>query len=217
MTCALTVTGISFVLKALWAGLRAASRQRGSWQQAVSRSEKSTCPVGHVSSRVHVPGHKIYVPRALGHALISSPGSISWSHPFALTNSPKLSGAFPNCLTRSTRMVFTDSHHIVNLWSVNFPSSSCRFQCLFSRCRELHSAIWHFQQLFSGRKKHTRCIASICLHKSLWGTLQMSRMAVVPDMLPLLSFSTPALSSIVITLLSYLLNGPCGTLLTHFL
>ena len=31
-------------------------------------------PVGHMSSRVHVPGRKIYVPRALGHTLMSSPG-----------------------------------------------------------------------------------------------------------------------------------------------
>ena len=55
-------------------GLRGGGRPRGSWQQTVSRYEKSTCPVGHVSSRVHVPGRKIYVPRALGHALMSSPG-----------------------------------------------------------------------------------------------------------------------------------------------
>ena len=134
--------------------------------------------------------------------LTDNVGSISWSHPFALTNSPNLSGAFPNCLARNTRMAFTDSHQVASLWSVNFPSSSWRFQCLFSRCRELHSAHWHFQQLFSGRKNHGRCIDSMCLRKSLRGTLQMSQVAVVPAVLSLVSFSTPALSSIVTTLLS---------------
>ena len=53
-----------------------AGRPRGSWQQTVSRSEKSACPVGHVSSTVNVPGRKIYVPRALGHALMSSPDGV---------------------------------------------------------------------------------------------------------------------------------------------
>ena len=134
--------------------------------------------------------------------LTDNVGSISWSHPFALTNSPNLSGAFPNCLARNTRMAFTDSHHVASLWSVNFPSSSWRFQCLFSRCRELHSAHWHFQQLFSGRKNHGRCIDTMCLRKSLRGTPQMSQVAVVPAVLSLVSFSTPALSSTVTTLLS---------------
>ena len=129
-------------------------------------------------------------------------GSIPWSHPFALTNSPKLSGAFPDCLDRSTRMVFTDSRQVISLWSVNFPLSSWHFQRLFSRCRELHSAHWHFQQLFSSQKNHGRCIASICLTKSLQGTLQMSRMAVVPAVLSPVSFLTPALSSTITTLLS---------------
>ena len=99
-------------------------------------------------------------------------------------------------------MAFTESHQVASLWSENFPSSSLRFQCLFSRCRELHSAHWHFQQLFSGPKNHGRCIDSMCLCKSLCGTLQMSQMAVVPAVLSLVSFSTPALSSTVATLLS---------------
>ena len=142
-------------------------------------------------------------------------GSIFWSHPFALTNSPKLSGAFPNCLARSTRMAFTDLHQVATLWSVNFPLCSCHLQCLFSRYRELHSAHWHFQHLFSGRKNHGRHIASVCLHKSLWGTLQISQMGVVPAVLSLLPFSTSALSSIVTTLLSSIFSMATAVLSSH--
>ena len=77
-------------------------------------------------------------PRTL--QLTDTVGSISWSHTLVPTNSPKISRAFPNCLDMSTGMAFTDSHQDVSLWFVNFSSSSCRFQCLFSRCREQHSA-----------------------------------------------------------------------------
>ena len=38
---------------------------------------KITCPVGHVSTQFNMPWDKIYMPRACGHALMSSPGS--WS------------------------------------------------------------------------------------------------------------------------------------------
>ena len=34
---------------------------------------KITCPVGHVTTKVYVPWDKIYMPRAHGHALMSSP------------------------------------------------------------------------------------------------------------------------------------------------
>ena len=34
---------------------------------------KITCPVGHVTTKVYVPWDKIYMPRACGHALMSSP------------------------------------------------------------------------------------------------------------------------------------------------
>ena len=34
---------------------------------------KITCPVGHVSTKVYVPWDKIYMPRACGHTLMSSP------------------------------------------------------------------------------------------------------------------------------------------------
>ena len=34
---------------------------------------KITCPVGHITTEVSVPWDKIYMPRALGHALMSSP------------------------------------------------------------------------------------------------------------------------------------------------
>ena len=34
---------------------------------------KFTCPVGHVTTKVYVPWDKIYMPRARGHALMSSP------------------------------------------------------------------------------------------------------------------------------------------------
>ena len=47
---------------------------------------KITCPVGHVTTKVCVPWDKIYMPRAHGHALMSSPDMPSkvWdeiSHP----------------------------------------------------------------------------------------------------------------------------------------
>ena len=34
---------------------------------------KITCPVGHITTKVYVPWDKIYMPRACGHALMSSP------------------------------------------------------------------------------------------------------------------------------------------------
>ena len=34
---------------------------------------KITCPVGHVTTNVYVPWDKIYMPRACGHTLMSSP------------------------------------------------------------------------------------------------------------------------------------------------
>ena len=36
---------------------------------------KITCPLGHVTTKVYVPWDKIYMPRACGHALMSSPAS----------------------------------------------------------------------------------------------------------------------------------------------
>ena len=38
---------------------------------------KFTCPVGHVATKVYVPWDKIYMPRARGHTLMSSPGKDS--------------------------------------------------------------------------------------------------------------------------------------------
>ena len=35
---------------------------------------KIICPVGHVTTKVYVPGDKFYMPRARGQALMSSPG-----------------------------------------------------------------------------------------------------------------------------------------------
>ena len=38
---------------------------------------KITCPAGHVTTNVYVPWDKIYMPRAWGHALMSSPAVAS--------------------------------------------------------------------------------------------------------------------------------------------
>ena len=43
------------------------------WRISMCPGRKITCPVGHITTKVYVQWDKIYMPRACGHALMSSP------------------------------------------------------------------------------------------------------------------------------------------------
>ena len=74
---------------------------------------KITCPVGHVTTKFYVPWVKIYMPRACGHALVSSPeleAPISHYH---------------GCAMKCLFWVFAKSHLDMTLYSPLCSSDVC--------------------------------------------------------------------------------------------
>ena len=93
---------------------------------------KITCPVRHVTTKVYLPWDKIYMPRACGHALMSSPASLCLN-----TGSPFISVLWVN--VNHTQLLISVSIHSFTWFKPCLPRPSW----LYSAGNQNICDIWH--------------------------------------------------------------------------